>query len=73
MSIDRVHCPECDYEFVYVRTGKRGSYRTGTEFVLTCSHANAAKSGDAMGCPVLRSHVEIALGLKFPAPPGGTA
>jgi hypothetical protein len=71
MSVQWIACPECAFKMPYAVLGKRGSFRTGSEFATLCRHLSGASSTRGLDCPVLRAEAERVLGIRWT--PAGSA
>ncbi|MEO7793435.1 MAG: hypothetical protein ABIV06_01570 [Thermoanaerobaculia bacterium] len=65
MSVQWIACPECAFRLPYAILGRRGSFRTGSEFTTLCRHRPEA-STDGLDCPVLRAEAERVLAIRLP-------
>ncbi len=66
MSVQWIACPNCAFRLPYAILGRRGSFRTGSEFASLCRHRPAGDSNDGLACPVLRAEAERVLGIRLP-------
>jgi len=71
MSVQWIACPECAFKLPYAILGKKGSFRTGSEFASLCRNLADPASTSGLECPILRAEAERVLKIRLsPVVPG---